>query len=222
MSDLAPENIDMRQLPDSTDARRYVELASYVADLMEAERALELAQQSIQRNGKPDDTTDALLGFAAVSYWRAFADSAVRDSLSVQEVIPAEYLPIHQEVAAFRNRRVAHSHSHMSTTFAVLWLAPGGDVPPGVSAATVRQSLPHTVIGEWLALIDIIIERISALQTDVAARLTGQLAEMSIESLRALPGLPEITHVSAENFTAATSRGRYPTSVNIVYTVEPL
>lgn len=65
-------------VPDSADARLFIELSSYAADLIEATVALDLATRARREGEVLDGAIPVLVGAAAVAYSRTFMPSSVR------------------------------------------------------------------------------------------------------------------------------------------------
>jgi hypothetical protein len=210
MSNPPPIGLSTRLLPDSSDSRLFVELSSYAADLGEAISALELARQVRGHDGALRDASPYLVDFAAVAYCRTFFPSKVRKPMTDYVAIPEKHQDLHALITAYRNRRVAHSQSQLSSTFAVIAIDEGGSPRHGVFGMTASQELPAEVITQWAVLITTLLESVGDLQHDVEARLNATIAATSTQEIHEWPVGPAISEKFATDFTARDSRGRYP------------
>lgn len=82
-------------LPDSPDARLFIELSSYGSDLAEARHALDLAVHGQQAGSASADAAPYLVGFAVVAYCRTVLHSNVRPRLTDHVDIPVELIDVH-------------------------------------------------------------------------------------------------------------------------------
>jgi hypothetical protein len=210
MNDASKSDLEMRQLPDSPDARLFVELSSYKADLGEAQTALELALTGLREGGPLANAQVSLIGYAAVAYCRTYFSSKVRKTMTKHVSIPDEHSKLHAHITEYRNRQVAHSQSQLSSTFAFIGFDAQG-IRPGVLAFTASQEIPYSFLERWIELIDHLMSQLSELQTEVEARILTAVAAMSPDDVRAWKTLPDRTELPVTEFTARTSRGRYPT-----------
>jgi len=211
MNDASEGGLEMRQLPDSPDARLFVELASHIADLGEAQAALELARTGIRRGGQLADAQIALIGYAAVAYCRTYFPSKVRTAITKHVSIPDEHSTLHEHITDYRNRRVAHSQSELSSTFAYIGFDAQG-IRPGVIGFTIAQEIPHSFLEQWIALIDQLMDQLSDLKAEVEARIVEAVAATNLDVVRGWPSRPDLREQLDTEFTARTSRGRYPTT----------
>lgn len=210
MSDTSPSGLELRQLPDSPDARRFVELSSYAADLTEAHSAIELALRAFADGEPLADAHAHLVGYGAVAYCRPFFSSKVRTSMTRAEYVPAEFDDLHTLITDYRNRRVAHSHSDLSSTFAFVGVD-GKGIRPGVIAVTAAQELPVPSLERWLPLIDHLLDRIDEQLTELESRIVTTVASIDSDVVRSWPSMPTREVRPFEEFSAGNSRGRYPT-----------
>lgn len=210
MSDPPASDLELRQLPDSPDARRFVELSSYAAELSEAHAALDLALRGFAEGELLMDAHAHLVGYAAVAYCRVFFPSKVRRSLDSREFVPAEFTELHQLITDYRNRRVAHAQSQLSSTFAFIGLDSSG-IRPSLIALTPAQELPASVLTRWQSLIDRVADTIADQQREVESRIMASLGTVDLDVIRSWPPMPELTVRPTAELTARTSRGPYPT-----------
>lgn len=212
MSIPLPDGLETRHLPDSADSRLFVELSSYQADLTEARTALELAIAGIDDAGLLGDARQFLVGYAAVAYCRTYFDSAVRSPMTERIDIPLEHAELHAQITDYRNKRVAHSQSHLASTFAFIGIDNDGSIRPGVIGMTATQEVPASFLERWISLIDLISELLSELQAEVEARIIHDVAATDVDEVRAWAMWPARADLPDSAFTARTSRGRYPTT----------
>lgn len=210
MSDPPASDLELRQLPDSPDARRFVELSSYSADLNEAYAAVDLALRGFAEGELLMDAHAHLVGYAAVAYCRVFLPSKVRRSLDSREFVPAEFTELHELITDYRNRRVAHAHSKLSSTFAFIGIDSSG-IRPSLIALTPAQELPASVLMRWQALIDRVTDTIADQQREVESRIIASLVTVDLDVIRSWSQMPELTVRPTAELTARTSRGPYPT-----------
>ncbi len=212
MSIPPPDGLETRHLPDSVDARLFVEFSSYQADLTEARTALELAISGIGDEGPLDDARQFLIGYAAVAYCRTYFHSKVRAPITDHISIPAEHAELHARITEYRNQRVAHSQSQLATTFAFVGIDTDGSIRPGVIGMTAAQEIPANFLEQWITLIDLIADLIGELQTEVEARIIQHVAAKDVAEVRAWAMWPARVDLPQSAFTARSSRGRYPTT----------
>lgn len=217
MSASQPSGLEYRHLPDSADARLFVELSSYQADLTEARAALELAVASFQDQGPLGDARQSLIGYAAVAYCRTYFPSNVRTPLTARMTIPTEHQALHDLITEYRNRRVAHSQSQLSSTFAFIGIDADGSIRPGVIGITSAQEIPGSLLQQWITLIDLIADRISDLQIEVEARIIAVVTTMDVADVRAWAMWPTLVTRFDSDFSARPSRGRYPTGWTVYW-----
>lgn len=212
MSTSQSSDLEYRHLPDSADARLFVELSSYQADLTEARTALELAIAGSEDSGPLGDAHQLLIGYAAIAYCRTYFDSKVRAPLTDRVTIPDEHSELHNLITDYRNKRVAHSQSHLASTFAFIGLGADGSIRPGVVGLTLAQEIPTNLLEQWITLIDAISDHVSELQNEVEARIIQDVAAIDLREVRSWQLWPARVDVSDSSFTARPSRGRYPTT----------
>jgi len=210
MSTPQSPGLTLRLLPDSADSRLFVELSSYTADLVEASTSLDLAIQSHVDSGPLGDATGFLIGYAAMAYCRTYFPSKVRRPMTDHVSIPAQHDDVHALITDYRNRRVAHSQSQRSSTFAMIALDADGSPRPGVIGFTTSQELPPEVLDEWAELIAALTDRLDELLNEVQARLNAVVAGTDREVVRRWPAGPAISAQFSTDFTARDSRSQYP------------
>lgn len=93
----------MVTVSDSADARFFIELSSYGADLAEARDALDLALHGKVEGSPLGDAWAYLVGFAVVAYCRTILHSNVRGRLTDHVAVPEEHIAVHDQVRSFRN-----------------------------------------------------------------------------------------------------------------------
>src|SRR4051812_5623177 len=103
-------------LEDSADARLFVELSSYAADIVEAREALRLAARVSEEDSGLVDAAAYLINCAVVAYCRTIQDSNVRGRLTEHVEIPGDLADTHELIRGYRNTTVAHSQSEFSIT----------------------------------------------------------------------------------------------------------
>jgi hypothetical protein len=213
MSTPEPSDLELRLLPYSPDARLFVELSSYQADLGEARTALELALAGAGQQGPLGDAVKILIGYAAIAYCRTYFVSKVRAPMTDHVSIPEEHSTLHAHITDYRNKRVAHSQSQLSATFAFIGLDADGSIRPGVIGMTAAQEIPGSLIAPWLALIDLLSDQVGDLQAEVESRIVKDVAAKDIDEVRGWSMWPTLEERYDVDFTAKTSRGRYPTGL---------
>ncbi len=212
MSMTPPDGLELRHLPDSPDARLFVELSSYQADLTEARTALELAISGFGDQGPLGDARQFLIGYAAAAYCRTYFNSKVREPMTNRVRIPAEHSELHALITDYRNKRVAHSQSHLVSTFAFVGLDTDGSIRPSIFGMTVAQEIPANLLEPWITLIDVISDLFGDLQAEVEARIVQNVAATNIDEVRAWAMWPTPVDQLDSAITARRSRGRYPTT----------
>ena len=208
-------------IPDSPDARLFVELSSYGVDLSEARHALELASEA----GEESPLRDAaayLIGFASLAYCRTFFDSKVRKPLTKHILIPAEFQDLHWLVGAFRNTTIAHSQSELYTTFPVGILDAGTLRVRDVTAATYSQTLPPPMVSRFLELVEAVDDLLVEAIEPVRQRLIEELGGSDRAAMVARGVRPIVIDASDADFDPRTKRLPYPTSNKLHWTSTPL
>ncbi|WP_026539636.1 hypothetical protein [Arthrobacter sp. 9MFCol3.1] len=199
-------------LPDSADARLFVELSSYGADLTEARHALDLAIKSRGGGSQLEDAGDHLIAFAVIAYCRTYFPSKVRKRLTDHIVIPDDLADIHRLVGEFRNATIAHSQSDLATTFAVGVIDTATLRVRDVSATTASQTLPPRLVDRFRQLIDTVDDLLLAVTEPVRQRLVEALSGPDLARMVAEGGRPKIIDAMDADFAPRTKRRPYPTS----------
>lgn len=191
-------------VPDSPNTRLLIELSSHGTDLVQAERALDLAQG-------PDwaDDADLLIASAVVAYCRCFVPSHVRSPLSAYADVPTEHAGTHDHVRAFRNATVAHSQSDLAVTYALGVADATSREVRYATGLTVSQTLPPSVIRRFAALIAAMQRLVGDLLEPVHARAVAEAREAGTHGLVSAP--PDLVHRLAEDFQPRTKRPLYAT-----------
>ncbi|TFD27710.1 hypothetical protein [Cryobacterium lyxosi] len=208
-------------IPDSPDARLFVELSSYGVDLSEARHALELASEG----GEDSPLRDAaayLIGFAALAYCRTFFDSKVRKPLTKHIVIPAEFQDLHRLVGAFRNTTIAHSQSELSTTFPVGILDASTLRVRDVTTATYSQTFPQPMVSRFLELLEAVDDLLFEAIQPVRQRLIKKLGRSDRAAMVARGVRPNVIDALDADFDPRTKRLPYPTSNKLHWSSTPL
>ena len=207
-------------VPDSVDARLFVELSGYAnADLNPALHALELAV-CLENAGDPHMHARYLIEFAVVSYCRAFFQSNVRERLTHHLEIRTEFAKLHDEVCAFRNTTVAHSQSELSTTWPVLLIDQSGEpYVRDVLGANYLQTLPLPRVKALVTLIEVLVDEIDTLLAPVRARLLATARSLPVPApTHTMPG---IHHELDDTFNPRTRRAHYPLTQTIYMQAAP-
>ncbi|WP_146073398.1 hypothetical protein [Cryobacterium sp. N22] len=208
-------------VPDSADARIFVELSGYAnADLTPALNALESAIR-LENTGDPDVHARYLIEYAVVAYCRAFFQSNVRGRLTDHLEIPAEFATLHDEVCAFRNTTVAHSQSELSTTWPVLLIDQSGEpYVRDLLGANYSQTLPLPRVKALVTLIEVLVDEIDTLLAPVRARLLAAARSLPVPApAHTMPG---IHHELDDTFNPRTKRTPYPFTQTIYVHAEPV
>lgn len=208
-------------IPDSADARLFVELSSYGADLCEARQALALASEGGE-GSRLWDASASLIGFAAIAYCRTYFHSKVRKPVTDHIVIPAELAEIHALIRVFRNSTIAHSQSELATTFPVGVLDVKTLRVRDVTAATSSQTLPPPVVRRFRELVDVVDDLLFEMIEPVRQRLIEQLRASNRAGMLASGARPTVINVTDADFNPQTKRLPYPTSNKLHWTSEPL
>ncbi|MGR0319433.1 hypothetical protein [Agromyces sp. ZXT2-3] len=199
-------------LPDSPDARRYLELMHFAGgDLSPAAAALEFASRC--RDADELDMAGFLVDAAVVAYCRAFVPSKVRSRLDRHIAIPAAFTDIHERIRAYRNTTVAHSQSELSTTWPLVVATPGRPDRRRIWAPTISQWLPPDVTDEFERLVHAVLEEVEALAEVLRLRL-----EDGLKGVEDLAALGPLEFDLERNFSARTSRRAYPTRQKVFVT----
>jgi len=187
----------------------FIELSGYASsDLTPALQALEAAL-SLEDYGDPDTFAHYLVDYAVVAYCRAFFVSKVRGLLTDYVSVPVQFVQLHDDVRAFRNRTVAHSQSRLSTIWPVFLIDQSG--PPfvrDVLGVDVSQTLPSTLVKSFIELIKALLVAIDDLLDPVRGRLlTAGRARLGPQSTLLHPGIS--LQVDGA-FDPRSSRATYP------------
>ena len=208
-------------IPNSVDARLFVELSSYGADLSEARHALDLASEDGEDS--PLRAASAyLIGFAALAYCRTFFASNLRKPLTTHIEIPVELEEIHRLVGAFRNTTIAHSQSELSTTFPVGILDAGTLRVRHVTAATYSQTLPPPLVSRFLELLGAVDDLLFEATEPVRQRLIEELAKSDRAVMVARGARPNVINATDADFDPRTKRLPYPISHKLHWSSTPL
>lgn len=210
------------RVPDSADARLFVELSSYGADLAEARHALDLAIKSRGEGSQLEEAAPYLIAFAVVAYCRTYFPSNVRKSLTDHIHIPDDLADIHRLVGAFRNTTVAHSQSKLATTFPVGVLDAETLRVRDVTAATVSQTLPPPLVDRFHMLIAAAEDLLYVATEQIRQKLIKRLGGSDMESMVRHGAPLEIVDAMDADFNPRTRRGPYPTSHTMYWSASSL
>lgn len=205
-------------VPDSADARLFIELSSYAADLAEAMVALDLAAKAAHEGEALDGAIPVLIGAAAVAYCRTCIESKVRQPVTSHITIPGELVGVHEMVRAFRNATVAHSQSELATTYPTAVLDPHTHDLMFVAAVTVLQTLPSSVIRRFRTLVAAVAELLDDAITPIRQRLEADLDGVPLDVLPSGPK-PTVYDKFARDFEPKSKRRPYPTAQTFYWEV---
>ncbi|KGJ71940.1 hypothetical protein GY21_18760 [Cryobacterium roopkundense] len=211
----AASEIVLLAVPDSADARLFVELSSYGADLAEARHALELAIRG-SNDTLLRDAAPYLSGFAALAYCRTYFPSNVRRPLTDHVVIPGELQDIHLMIGAFRNTTIAHSQSQLTTTFPVALIDSSSLQLRDVMASTFVQPLPPPLVSRFLELVKAVDDLLLEVTEPVRQRLMTEMRHADLARMVAEGKSPDVIHSTDADFNPRTKRRAYP-SGNTIY-----
>lgn len=203
-------------VPDSPDARLFVELSSHAADLTEARHALELAIEGRQDGSPLGDASRYLIEFATVAYCRTVLPSKVRRPLTAHVTVPALLEGVHEQVRTFRNATIAHSQSELAVTYPVGVLDPASLELKYVSGMTLSGTMPLQVIKQFLALIIAMVEELDTALEPVRARLESAMRSTDARELLARPW-PQLLSQFPEEFNPRTKRPPYPSGQTLYW-----
>lgn len=193
----------------SAGARKFVELESFAADLVEAADALDLALGSYEPNSPLEDARRHLVASSAMAYGRAFTHSKVRGRLTDHVEVPADFVDVHDQVRAYRNATVAHSQSELATTYPVGVLEADSLKVRAVVGATVLVPVPRELLSRFRSLIDVLLELLDGVSAPVSGELGASLeAKTSLEP--SMLDRPVVTEAWEEAFDARTKRTAQP------------
>ena len=208
-------------IPDSADARLFVELSSYGADLCEARQALDLASEGAE-GSRLWDASAHLIGFAAIAYCRTFFASNVRQPLTDHIAIPVELFEIHRLVGAFRNTTIAHSQSELATTFPVGVLDAQTLAVTDVTAVTSSQTLPPPLVSRFRQLLEAVDGLLYEAIEPVRQRLTEDLRGSDRAEMLARGARPKVINATDSDFDPRTKRLPYPITNKLHWSSTPL
>lgn len=214
--DEVPHTPLMVAVVDSSDARLFIELSSYGADLVEARHALDLAIRGDEEGWPFADANAYLIGFAAIAYCRSILLSNVRGRLTDHIAVPPELIDIHEQVKSFRNGTIAHSQSELSVTYPVGVLDAATLEVRFIAAATVTSSLPRPVVRRFRTLVVAMEELLDGAILPIRARLEDRMRKADPRDLVAQP-LPEVVEKFADEFNPRTKRPPYSKSHTIYW-----
>lgn len=201
---------------DSSDARLFIELSSYGADLTEARHSLDLAAKGEEEGSPLAAAAPYLVGFAGVAYCRTTLHSNVRGRLTDHVTVPRELIAVHDHVRAFWNATIAHSQSELAMTYPVGVLEADTLEVQFVAAATVVSSLPRPLVESFRTLVVVMEGLLDAAIDPVRKRLEEGLRAMDPRE-RAAGAQPNVLEKLAEEFEPRTKRPPYPTSHTIYW-----
>lgn len=205
-------------VPDSKDARSFVELSSHAADLVQARAALEIALQSPDQLGSPlEGAKDALIAAAAMAYCRTFFHSNVRQPVTDFIELPEALCATHELVRMFRNRTIAHSQSDLSVTYAVAVLDAQTLEVRDVTAPTIGSTMPPERVWDFLELVTAVQDLLDDVIEPIRARLMQEMAISDRAALLRQGGRPMVREMLAAEFDPSTTRPSYPMSHPIYF-----
>jgi hypothetical protein len=219
MDDPTPDDFDYVLAPDTADARLFIELSSYLADLTEATVALDLVLDSTGENPDIDRVALQLVGYAVVAYCRTYFPSKVRKKVTEHIQIPDALLDIHEMIGAYRNTTIAHSQSQLSTTVPVLVIRAN---PPGVVdliGASTIQPLPSEFAAKFRELVEAVDELVGDLIDEVRERILFSVRDVDVAELIANSPPREVTHASSSEFTPRSRRPSFPAAQTFYWSV---
>ena len=198
---------------DSDDARLFIELSSYAADLVEARDALGRALRSMADTNSPlQDTERSLVANAVMAYCRTFFPSKARRPVTYFVEIPQALSATHELVAKFRNRTIAHSQSDLLITYAVGVLDAETLEVLDVTAPSISSPMPPDQVRNFICLVDAVAERLDEVIEPTRMRLMGRLASADRAALIKDGPRPTPRVLLAAEFNSSTTRLPYPTS----------
>ena len=206
-------------VPDSPDARLFIELSSFGSDLTEAHDALDMAVRFKAGDEPLPDAVPFLIGFAVVAYCRTILHSSVRRPLTEHVEIPGEFLEIHQTVRDFRNATIAHSQSNLAATLPVAVLDSGSKRLRDVTAVSVLQTLPWLGVHRFQTLVETMTDLLDEVIHPVRTRLAAALRGVSYEALLAAPR-PTVLERLADDFEPRSKRPPYPRSLTLYWAAQ--
>lgn len=200
-------------VPDSDDARAFIELSSHAADLVHAREALELAVQREGEAGSPlGGAKDALVAAAAMAYCRTFFHSNVRQPVTAFIELPEALRATHQLVRMFRNRTIAHSQSDLSVTYALAVLDAQTLEVRDVTAPTIRNGMPPERVRDFLELVTTVQVLLDDVIEPIRSRLVKEITTVDRATLVRKGVKPMVREMLAADFDPSTTRASYPTS----------
>jgi hypothetical protein len=202
-------------LPDSDDARLFIELSGYQSDLTEASEALQLALQGRDPESPHASAVPFLIGYGVIAYCRATSKSNIRKSMTTVVEIPDEYAETHGLVWEYRNRAVAHSQSDLTSTYVVAsrWDRFEGGLD--VQAITLSQPLPWLAIERLCRLVDRLTATMDEVMKPIRDRLAAHARQMRDAGVSADHMRPAFVAKPASEFSARTDRSPFPVGTAI-------
>ena len=208
-------------VPDSKDARAFIELSSHAADPVQARAALEIALQSRDGIGSAlGGAEDALIAAAAMAYCRTFFHSNVHQTVTDFVELPEALRATHQLVKVFRNRTIAHSQSDLSVTYAVAVLDAQTFKVRDVTAPTIGGTMPPERVRDFLELVTTVQDLLDEVIEPIHARLMQEMEAADRAALVREGVRPMVRKRLAVNFDPSTTRASYPTSHPVYFTSE--
>lgn len=205
-------------VPDSEDARAFIELSSHAADLVQAREALELAVQRRDEATSPiKGAKDALVAGAAMAYCRTFFHSNVRQPVTNSIEVPEGLRATHELVRMFRNRTIAHSQSDLSVTYAVAVLDAKTFKVRDVTAPTIRSTMPPERVRDFLELVTAVQDLLDDAIEPIRIRLTTEIGAADRAAVVREGVRPMAREMLAAEFDPSTTRPAYPTSHPIYF-----
>jgi hypothetical protein len=208
------DELDLVIVPveDSPDARLFIELSSYGADLTETLHALDLAISSAEQDSELAEARNFLVGYAVVSYCRAVTPSKIRKPLTGYVALPRELTTLHKTIKMFRNRAIAHSHSDLTATFPVGVVEAATLQVRDVMAGTMMNPLPWSMVHQFRSLVLMLLELLDGVIAPVRMRLITELERADLRTVVSTTPKVHATHKSTKAFNARSKRSGYPTS----------
>ncbi|MGM7696841.1 hypothetical protein [Microbacterium sp. A84] len=152
-------------------------LSGYRADLARSANACQRILAEYRKVQPDDELVDLLWTAAVVNYMRPFQRDARQDlPPDFVDSLSPENQAVHADIAAVRNKHVAHSENSMETIIAICMLADPGKEPravKGIGAMSMRRGFgPEDAV----RLLNLTAES-QALLTEVTRRFTAHIRE---------------------------------------------